>query len=56
MLKDDADYYSKTLIDLIEPTSTKITFIVMIPMGLVIVGMFMFTLIPMFSYISQVTS
>ena len=56
VLKDDADYYSKTLIDLIEPTSTKITFIVMIPMGLVIVGMFMFTLIPMFSYISQVTS
>ena len=55
VLRDDCDYYAKTLNNLIEPTSSKITFMVMIPMGIAIVGMFMFTLVPMFSYIGQVS-
>lgn len=55
VLRDDCDYYTKTLQDLVEPTASKVTFMVMIPMGAIIVGMFMFTLVPMFSYIGQVS-
>lgn len=55
VLRDECDYYSRTLNNLIEPTGTKITFLVMIPMGVMIVGMFMFTLVPMFSYITKMS-
>lgn len=55
VLGDNCDFYYKTLNDLIEPTGTKITFMVMIPMGIMIVGMFLFTLMPMFSYIGHVS-
>ena len=41
---------------MIEPTSTKITLLVMLPMGLLIVLMFMFTLVPMFDYMSRISS
>lgn len=54
ILRQNCDYYEKNLTNLVEPTGTKITFLVMLPMGLMIVGLFMFTLMPMFSYISNV--
>lgn len=50
-----AKYYERTINNLVETVSTKLTFIVMIPIGVVIVAMFAFTMIPMFSYITNVT-
>lgn len=42
------------LTNMIDPVSTKITLLVLIPMGMLIVAMYVFTMIPMFSYMSQV--
>lgn len=47
-------YYERTLYNLIDPVSTKLTIIVLIPMGALIIAMYMFTMIPVFSYVSQV--
>lgn len=52
-LDEACRYYENTLKDSIEPTSTKITLIVLIPMGILVVAMYIFTMIPMFSYMSQ---
>lgn len=52
-LDEACKYYENTLKDSIEPTSTKITLIVLIPMGILVVAMYIFTMIPMFSYMSQ---
>lgn len=49
-------YYERTITNMIEPISTKLTLLVMIPMGVFIVLIFAFTLVPMFNYISQVTN
>lgn len=46
-------YYENVLKDSIEPTSTKVTLVVLIPMGILVVAMYIFTMIPMFSYMSQ---
>lgn len=48
-------YYERTINNQVETVSTKLTFIVMIPMGIIIVAMFLFTLMPMFTYINKVT-
>ena len=52
-LDEACKYYENTLKDSIEPTSTKITLLVLIPMGILVVAMYIFTMIPMFSYMSQ---
>ena len=54
-LEHDCKYYERLLNNMIEPTSTKITLLVMLPMGLLIVLMFMFTLVPMFDYMSRIS-
>lgn len=53
-LQSNCQYYERTLNNMIDPVSTKITLIVLIPMGVLIVAMYVFTMIPMFSYMSQV--
>lgn len=53
-LNANCQYYERTLNNMIEPVSTKITLIVLIPMGALIVAMYIFTMIPIFSYIGQV--
>lgn len=53
--EDNAEQYSNDLKDLIEPTGTKITISVMLPFGLLIVMLFLFTLIPMFDFITKTT-
>ena len=55
-LEHDCKYYERLLNNMIEPTSTKITLLVMLPMGLLIVLMFMFTLVPMFDYMSRISN
>lgn len=54
-LNQCSQYYERTINNQVETVSTKLTFIVMIPIGVVIVAMFAFTMIPMFSYITNVT-
>lgn len=53
-LGSNCKYYERSLYNLIDPVSTKLTIIVLIPMGALIVAMYMFTMIPVFSYVSQV--
>lgn len=53
-LDANCKYYERTLTNMIDPVSTKITLLVLIPMGMLIVAMYVFTMIPMFSYMSQV--
>lgn len=53
-LQANCKYYERTLTNMIDPVSTKITLLVLIPMGVLIVAMYVFTMIPMFSYMSQV--
>ena len=53
-LDANCKYYERTLNNMIDPVSTKITLIVLIPMGVLIVALYMFTMVPMFSYIGQV--
>lgn len=53
-LQANCKYYERTLTNMIDPVSTKITLLVLIPMGMLIVAMYVFTMIPMFSYMSQV--
>lgn len=53
-LESNCKYYERTLNNMIDPVSTKITLIVLIPMGVLIVAMYIFTMIPMFSYMGQV--
>lgn len=47
-------YYERKLNNMIDPVSTKLTLAVLIPMGIFIVLMYLFTMIPMFSYMNQV--
>lgn len=47
-------YYARLIDNLVEPVTTKITLLVMLPMGLIIVLVFAFTLLPTFGYIDQV--
>ena len=47
-------YYERTLNNMIDPISTKLTLAVLIPMGIFIVLMYLFTMIPMFSYMNQI--
>lgn len=47
-------YYERTLNNMIEPVSTKITIIVLIPLGIIIVGLYLFTMVPLFSYMQQI--
>ncbi len=54
-LNQCAEYYERTINNMVETVSTKLTFLVMIPIGIVIVAMFAFTMLPMFSYITNVT-
>ena len=54
-LEHDCKYYERLINNMIEPVSTKITLLVMLPMGLLIVLMFSFTLIPMFDYMGKVS-
>ena len=54
-LEHDCQYYERMINNMIEPVSTKITLIVMLPMGLLIVMMFLFTLVPMFDYMGKVS-
>lgn len=54
-LDHDCQYYERMINNMIEPVSTKITLIVMLPMGLLIVMMFLFTLLPMFDYMGKVS-
>ena len=54
-LDHDCKYYERMINNMIDPVSTKITLIVMLPMGLLIVMMFLFTLIPMFDYMGKVS-
>lgn len=54
-LEECSKYYERKINNLTETVSTKLTFIVMIPMSIVVVAMFAFTMIPMFNYIGQVT-
>ena len=53
-LKNAAEYYERQLNNCIEPVSTKITFLTMIPLGMLIIGIFVFTMTPMFSYMDSV--
>lgn len=53
-LNQDCKYYERLINNMIDPVSTKITLLVMLPMGILIVCMFAFTLIPMFGYIDKV--
>lgn len=53
-LDANCKYYERTLVNMIDPVSTKITLLVLIPMGMLIVAMYVFTMIPMFSYMSQI--
>lgn len=55
-LEHDCKYYERQLNNMVEPVSTKITLLVMLPMGVFMVLMFMFTLVPMFSYMNKVTA
>lgn len=48
-------YYAKALTDMVEPVGTKLTFIMIIPIGFVIVGMFVFTIVPMFDFMSKMS-
>lgn len=53
MLEKAADIH-KTLLDAtVDKVSTKITLVVILPMGLVMVGMYMMSLVPMLSYFDQ---
>ena len=54
-LEHDCKYYERLLNNMIEPTSTKITLLVMLPMGVLIVLLFMFTLVPMFDYMGRIS-
>lgn len=54
-LDHDCKYYERLINNMIEPVSTKITLLVMLPMGMLIVLMFAFTLIPMFDYMGKVS-
>lgn len=54
-LEHDCKYYERMINNMIDPVSTKITLIVMLPMGLLIVMMFLFTLVPMFDYMGKVS-
>ena len=54
-LDHDCKYYERMINNMIDPVSTKITLIVMLPMGLLIVMMFLFTLVPMFDYMGKVS-
>lgn len=53
-LNQDCKYYERLINNMIDPVSTKITLLVMLPMGILIVLMFAFTLLPMFGYIDKV--
>lgn len=53
-LDSNCKYYERTLTNMIDPVSTKITLIVLIPMGVLIVLMYVFTMVPMFSYMAKV--
>lgn len=53
-LNNAAAYYERQLNNSIEPVSTKITFLTMIPLGMLIVGIFVFTMTPMFSYMDSI--
>lgn len=54
-LEQICKYYERTLQNSIDPVSTKLTLVVLIPMGIFIVLMYLFTMIPMFSYMGQIT-
>lgn len=54
-LDNAKDYYERILANVVEPLSTKITFVVMVPMGLMIVAIYAFTMIPMLSYMNSVS-
>ncbi|MBQ0067713.1 MAG: type II secretion system F family protein [Phascolarctobacterium sp.] len=54
-LDNAKDYYERILASVVEPLSTKITFVVMVPMGLMIVAIYAFTMIPMLSYMNNVS-
>lgn len=54
-LEHDCKYFERMINNMIDPISTKITLIVMLPMGLLIVMMFLFTLVPMFDYMGRVS-
>lgn len=47
-------YYERKLNNMIDPVSTKLTLVVLIPMGIFIVLMYLFTMIPMFSFMGQI--
>lgn len=53
-LEADCKYYERVLLNLIDPVSTKITLVVLIPLGMLIVAMYMFTMIPIFSYVGAI--
>lgn len=53
-LNANCKYYERTLNNLIDPVSTKITLVVIIPIGLFMFSIYAFSLIPLFSYVGQV--
>lgn len=54
-LEECSKYYEREINYCTDTVSTKLTLLVMLPMGALIVVMFLFTLIPTFSYINQIT-
>ena len=53
-LDSNCKYYERTLNNMIDPVSTKLTLIVIVPMGIMIVAMYIFTMIPMFNFMGQI--
>lgn len=53
-LEKNCEYLEKSLNNTIEPTSTKITLLVLIPMGILIIAMYLFTMVPMLNYMGQI--
>lgn len=53
-LNANCQYYERTLNNMIDPVSTKITLVVIIPIGLFMFAIYAFSLIPLFSYVGQV--
>lgn len=54
-LEECSKYYEREINYCTDTVSTKLTLLVMLPMGALIVIMFLFTLVPTFSYINQIT-
>lgn len=48
-------FYERVLDNMIEPISTKISIMVMVPVGLLIIGVYLFSMAPMLNYFSQLS-